>query len=196
MTALLPGSNGARHSADMIRATAPSGGRVFAMGTMELAWALDGLDGRSPSPQVAAFVSAALRDLTRPAPPAALIIRHSATGLIVSALLRAPDPRILRVIVRPVGGGRGCADSLRSVPATAPAPRHPLCRDCDRPVGGVTAADRHRAAQNSQSRHAKLTAIEVIRRAPARLVVRSSAQCWPSTNILVSSILAAWLPSP
>jgi hypothetical protein len=67
MTALLPGSNGVSHSADMVRATAPSGGRVFAMGTMELAWALDDLDGRAPNPQLAAFVKAALRDLTRPA---------------------------------------------------------------------------------------------------------------------------------
>jgi hypothetical protein len=122
MTALIPGSDGVTHSADMVRATAPSGGRVFAMGTMELAWALDDLDGRSPNPQVVAFVKAALRDLTRPAPPAALIIRHRATGLIVSARLRAPDPRILRVIVRPVRGGRGCADSLRSV-CRLPFPR-------------------------------------------------------------------------
>ena len=68
MTAVLPGSDGVRHSVDMIRATAPSGGRVFAMGTMELAWALDDLDGRVPNPQVAAFVMAALRDLARPAP--------------------------------------------------------------------------------------------------------------------------------
>jgi N,N-dimethylformamidase beta subunit-like, C-terminal len=123
MTARIAGSDGVSHSADMVRATAPSGGRVFAMGTMELAWALDGLDGRSPNPQVVAFVKAALRDLTRPAPPAALIIRRRATGLIVSARLRAPDPRILRVIVRPVGGGRGCADSLRSA-CRLPLPRH------------------------------------------------------------------------
>jgi hypothetical protein len=47
MTARIPGSDGVQHSADMVRATAPSGGRVFAMGTMELAWALDELDGRS-----------------------------------------------------------------------------------------------------------------------------------------------------
>ena len=60
----------------MVRATAPRGGRVFAMGTMELAWALDNLDGRSPNPQVVAFVQAALHDLTRPAPPAGLIIRR------------------------------------------------------------------------------------------------------------------------
>jgi hypothetical protein len=122
MTALNTGSDGVPRSADMVRATAPSGGRVFAMGTMELAWALDDLHGRSPNPRVVAFVKAALRDLTRPAPPAALIIRHRATGLIVSARLRAPDPRILRVIVRPVRGGRGCADSLRSV-CRLPLPR-------------------------------------------------------------------------
>jgi hypothetical protein len=106
----------------MVRATAPSGGRVFAMGTMELAWALDGLDGRSPGPRVVAFVEAVLRDLTRPAPPAALMIRHRATGLIVSARLSAPDPRIVRVIVRPMRDGRACADSLRSV-CRLPLPR-------------------------------------------------------------------------
>jgi hypothetical protein len=110
--------------ADMVRATAASGGRVFAMGTMELAWALDGLDGRSAKPQVVAFVETALRDLTRPAPPAALIIRHRARGLTVSARLSAPDRRILRVTVRPVGAAAGartasgrCAD-YRSRDAT------------------------------------------------------------------------------
>ncbi|HLJ99716.1 MAG TPA: N,N-dimethylformamidase beta subunit family domain-containing protein, partial [Streptosporangiaceae bacterium] len=64
MTSVLPGSDGVRHSADMVRATAPSGSRVFAMGTMELAWALDDLDGHSPNPQVVALVKAALRDLS------------------------------------------------------------------------------------------------------------------------------------
>jgi hypothetical protein len=68
MTARIRGSDGVTRSADMVRATAPSGARVFAMGTMELAWALDGLDGHSPNPRVAAFVDAALRDLTRPRP--------------------------------------------------------------------------------------------------------------------------------
>jgi hypothetical protein len=125
MTALLPGSNGVSHSADMIRATAPSGGRVFAMGTMELAWALGDLDGRSRNAHVVAFVTTALRDLTRPAPPAALMIRHSGTGLIVSARLRAPDPRILRVIVRALNGGRGCADGLRPV-CRLPLPRRTI----------------------------------------------------------------------
>jgi hypothetical protein len=122
MTTRLRGSDGVRNSADMVRATAASGGRVFAMGTMELAWALDDLNGHSSNPRVAAFVEAALHDLTRPAPPAALIIRHRATGLIAAVRLSAPDPRIIRVTVRPVGGGRGCADSLRSV-CRLPLPR-------------------------------------------------------------------------
>jgi len=71
MTTVIPGSNGVRHSADMILATAPSGGRVFAMGTMELAWVLDGAGGQPPSPRMTAFVKAALRDLARPASRAA-----------------------------------------------------------------------------------------------------------------------------
>src|SRR5262249_25025699 len=122
MTARIRGSNGVTHSADMVRATARSGGRVFAMGTMELGWALADFDGSAPSPQVVAFVKAALSDLSRPAPPAALIIRQRGKGLIVSARLRAPDPRILRAIVQPVSGSRGCADSLRSV-CRLPLPR-------------------------------------------------------------------------
>jgi hypothetical protein len=124
MTALIPGSDGVLRSADMVRATAPSGGRVFAMGTMELARALDEPGGRSANPRVVTFVEAALRDLTRPAPPAALIVRQSATGLTVSARLSVPDPRIVRVIVRPVTGGRGCADSLRLL-CRLPLPRRP-----------------------------------------------------------------------
>ena len=123
MTALLPGSDGVSHSADMVRATAASGGRVFAMGTMELGSALDDLNGRAPDRQVVAFVAAALRDLARPAAPAALRIRRGAHDLIISARLRAPDPRIVRVRVRPVRGGRGCADSLRSV-CRLPLPHH------------------------------------------------------------------------
>jgi hypothetical protein len=122
MTAVNPGSDGVFRSADMVRAIAPSGGRVFAMGTMELGSALDDLDGRSPNPRVVALVGAVLRDLTRPAPPATLTIRRRIGGLIVSAHLSAPDPRIIRVIVRPVEGGGGCADSIRSA-CRLPLPR-------------------------------------------------------------------------
>src|SRR5262249_51281031 len=68
MTAFLPGSNGVRHTAEMVRATAPSRSRGFAIGTLELAWALDVMAARPPTPQGVAFVKAALRALTRPAP--------------------------------------------------------------------------------------------------------------------------------
>ena len=51
-----------------------------------------------------------------------MIIRGHATGLIVSARLLAPDPRILRVRVGPVGRGPGCADALRFV-CRLPVPR-------------------------------------------------------------------------
>ncbi|HET6870213.1 MAG TPA: N,N-dimethylformamidase beta subunit family domain-containing protein [Solirubrobacteraceae bacterium] len=122
MTAVDEGSDGVFRSADMVRATAPSGGRVFAMGTMELAWALGDMGGRPPDRRVVALAGAALRDLTRPAPPAALTIRRRATGLLVSARLRASDPRVVRVTVRPLSGGRGCADGLRSV-CRLPLPR-------------------------------------------------------------------------
>jgi hypothetical protein len=122
MSTKLAGSDGVLRSADMVRATARSGARVFAMGTMQLASALDGLGGRSSDPRLVAFVEAVLRDLTRPARPAALTVRHRATGLIVSARLSAPDPRIERVSVRALTGGRGCADSLRSV-CRLPLPR-------------------------------------------------------------------------
>jgi hypothetical protein len=148
MTALIPGSDGIPRSADMVRATAPSGSRVFAMGTMELAWALDDLDGRSPNPQVVAFVQAALRDLTRPAPgrlddpaPRDGIDRLGATECPRPAHHPgdlAPGERRPRVRGQPPVG----------VPSTAPAPHHSLCGGCNRPVGGVTAPDRRCADGN------------------------------------------------
>ncbi len=128
MSTRLRGVDGVTHSADLVRATAPSGGRVLAMGTMELGWALDDFTGRSPNPRVVAFVNAALSDLTRPAAPAALMIRRSGKGLIAVARLRAPDQRVLRVIVRAATGGRGCADSLRSA-CRLPVPRRATCYD-------------------------------------------------------------------
>jgi hypothetical protein len=123
MQASLPGSDGRPTTAEMVRATAHSGARVFAMGTMELCWALDSFDGHTPNPQVVAFVRAALADLLRPAPPAALRIRRADHTLLVTARLRAPDPRIRRVSVHPLGGGRGCSNALHTV-CRLPLPRH------------------------------------------------------------------------
>jgi hypothetical protein len=126
MTALIPGSDGVTHSADMVRATAPSGGRVFAMGTMELAWALDDLDGRSPNPQVVAFVKAALRDLTRPAPPGRIDNPASRDGIDRLGAPACPRPAHPPGDRAPSEGGRGCADSLRSV-CRLPSPRRTTC---------------------------------------------------------------------
>jgi hypothetical protein len=114
MHAVPPGSDGVPRSADMVRATAPSGGLVFAMGTMELGWALDGFGGGRPNPRVRAFVKAALRGLMRPAAPARLIIRRTRNGLAITVRLRSSDPRILRVSIRPLGGGSGCRDALHA----------------------------------------------------------------------------------
>jgi hypothetical protein len=124
MHAALPGSDGNPTTADMVRATAPSGARIFAMGTMELAFALDNFGGNQPDPQVEAFVDAALADLTRPAPPARLIFRPTRKALIVSVRLLGPDPRIVRVSVAPwrlfeagdqrLRRGDACANALRS----------------------------------------------------------------------------------
>ena len=113
MHAVDNGSDGKPRSADMVRITAPSGARVFAMGTMELAWRLDDFTGgKQPDPRLRAFVLAALRDLTRPAPPAWLRARRVGSRLLITVKLRSSDPRIRRVSVWSVKRHRGCADAL------------------------------------------------------------------------------------
>jgi hypothetical protein len=124
MHAALPGADGNPTTADMVRATARSGARVFAMGTMELGWALDSFGGHQPNGQVQAFVAAALADLTSPAAPATLVFRRTRKALIVSARLPAADPRIVRVSVAPwrifeaadqrARWGEACANALRA----------------------------------------------------------------------------------
>jgi hypothetical protein len=130
MHADLPGSDGKPTTADMVRATSPGGSRTFAMGTMELGWALDDFGGHQPNPQVVAFVDAALNDLTRPAPPRALVVRRSRKGLVASARLQGFDPRILRVRVIPLRAGisdrrssGGCPNALHAACRLA-IPRH------------------------------------------------------------------------
>jgi hypothetical protein len=115
MHAVYPGSDGVDRSADLVRATSASGARVFAMGTMELGWVLDNRLGLGqPDPRVQAFLKAALADLTRPAPPARLIARRSGAWRLISARLRAADPRVLRVGVRQLGTRHSCPDALRA----------------------------------------------------------------------------------
>lgn len=126
-TAPIPGPGGSAAAppvpAYMVRATAPSGGEVLGMGTMELSWALDSFaDGATPNPAVKAFMLSVLRDLERPASPARLIIHRTAAGLAVSAVLRSHDPRIERVAVHALGGAAGCPDALHHR-CVLPAPR-------------------------------------------------------------------------
>lgn len=143
MHAMARGADGVPRAADMVRATAPSGAVVFALGTMELGRALDDFAGRTPDPRVRALITAALSDLERPAPPARLVIRRAGPPLVIrrvrppfpvrrarpqlliSARLHSPDPRVARVEVDPVGGGPGCADALHSV-CRLPAPERPV----------------------------------------------------------------------
>jgi hypothetical protein len=66
MHAVYPGSDGVERSADMVRATSPSGAQVLALGTMELSWTLDSYSGETSDPRVQAFVTAALNYLSRP----------------------------------------------------------------------------------------------------------------------------------
>jgi hypothetical protein len=122
MDAALPGSDGKPTTADMVRATAASGARVFAMGTMELSWALR---RETWNPQVAAFVNAALNDLTRPAEPVDLDFRRTRRHLLFSAQLAAPDPRIIRVSVTAVRSDVGCLNALGAI-CRLPLPRHPI----------------------------------------------------------------------
>ena len=112
MHAVSPGSDGVNRSADMVRATSASGARVFSLGTMELAWVLDSYSGEPPDPRIQGFVRAALANLITPAPPARLVIHHEGGALMVTARLRAHDPRIIRVSLRPVRGAGGCVDAL------------------------------------------------------------------------------------
>lgn len=123
MHAALRGSDGNPTSADMVRAVAPSGSITFALGTMELGWALDTFGGNTVNPQVVAFVEAALDDLTRPAAPAVVTFRRGGRRLLVRAQLSSLDPRIIRVGVVSLDGGPGCLDALHAL-CRLPLPHH------------------------------------------------------------------------
>ena len=147
MTARLPGADGSTHSAEMVRATAPSGGRVFAMGTMELGWRSTTSNGRSPDPR-----DGRVRQRRPPRPDASRAACRAddpaqRPGTDCLGASAGPGP------ARPPGTRAPGAGRSRvrgqppvGVPAAAPAPRYLLCRGCRRPVGGVGAADRYRAA--------------------------------------------------
>jgi hypothetical protein len=101
-------------NADAIRYTDPSGARVFASGSHQWSWALDGFrsGGGQNVPadtRVQKFMANALDDLTRPAPPSAVSVSVRRFGVVLGATL-LPDPRVTGVrFMRAAGGPVVCA---------------------------------------------------------------------------------------
>ena len=97
--------DGTPSNADAVRYTAPSGGRVFSAGSLQLAWGLD--DWLPPSrglvypaiPGLQQFLRNALADLQRPAPPLG-VTGASGRGGVVLTVPRGPDPRVQAVEIR------------------------------------------------------------------------------------------------
>ncbi|MEA2470318.1 MAG: hypothetical protein QOE38_1317 [Thermoleophilaceae bacterium] len=103
--ASLNGEDGRPHPADAVRGVdAQSGARVFASGSIQFAWALDGYGDHLPSRRIQVLLENALYDLTRPAAPAPLEARAGRSGTALEAR-RPPDPRVRRVAIY-VHGGR------------------------------------------------------------------------------------------
>jgi hypothetical protein len=86
-------------NADAVRYTAPSGARVFAGGAQQLSWSLDpfntGRFGRilPADVRLQQFMRNAVGDLTRPAPPRALVAAVEGRRVTLR-IRRHPDPRI------------------------------------------------------------------------------------------------------
>lgn len=98
---------GSAASAAAVRFTAASGARVFAAGSLQFNWGLDGWDGPGmnwarPSdrgiPALKRFMARVIADLTRPAPPLALHARR-ARGHVILHVEVHRDPRRLGIVV-------------------------------------------------------------------------------------------------
>lgn len=91
------GEDGKPHPADAVRgAAARSGARMFAAGSIQFAWGLDGYGNHLPSRRLQLLMENALSDMTRPAPPRPLTV-DAATGRLRAR--RPPDPRIRRIVI-------------------------------------------------------------------------------------------------
>jgi hypothetical protein len=99
------GVDGLLHHAHAIRALARSGSRVFASGSLEFAWALDGYGGHDANAGVQRLMRNALADLTRPPSPRSLSATARGTLVTLRAPHKAPDPRLRRVLVYRHPGG-------------------------------------------------------------------------------------------
>jgi N,N-dimethylformamidase beta subunit-like, C-terminal len=121
-------------NADAVRYTAPSGARVFASGSHTFAWALDDFSGNPDETHGLAdarllrFARNAFDDLTRPAPPTAIDVRATGSGVFVS-VDRLPDARVARlVVVRRLIRGRPSGPRVVTVCSVARR-THAFCRD-------------------------------------------------------------------
>jgi hypothetical protein len=102
------------HPADAVRGVATrSGARMFAAGSIQFAWGLDGYGNHLPSRRLQLLMEKALSDMTRPAPPRPLTV-DAATGRL----------RARRPAAAAIGGATGQARSAtRRCPSTAGALR-------------------------------------------------------------------------
>ncbi|MEA2478309.1 MAG: hypothetical protein QOJ07_231 [Thermoleophilaceae bacterium] len=109
------GPDGRPHNADLARSVArSSGARVFASGSLQLAWGLDSYGGHTPDARVQGIVANALADLGRPAAPARLHAARAGGGRVrLSWSIGGRDPRVKRVVVSR-GGRRVCASGSGS----------------------------------------------------------------------------------
>ena len=93
------GVDGLRHHAQAVRGLARTGSRVFASGSLEFAWGLDGYGGRTPHDGARNLMRRALADLVLPSGPRALSVAVRGTLVSFRARRRAPDPRLRRLLV-------------------------------------------------------------------------------------------------
>jgi hypothetical protein len=101
------GVDGLRHHAQAVRGVARSGSRVFASGSLEFSWALDGYAGHSASAGVQKLMQNIVDELATPPSPRALYVLARGTLVALRAPRRAPDPRLRRLLVyRHTGRGR------------------------------------------------------------------------------------------
>lgn len=126
-TAKPTGSDGVPYAADAVRATARSGARVFATGTLEFGWALDAYGGHLASQRIQVLMENAVDDLTRPAPPRPVDVKVGNAGVAVRAHRRA-DPRVRRVAIY-VHAGSGGFDPDDPDAELVCRPRGGACRD-------------------------------------------------------------------
>jgi hypothetical protein len=107
-------------NADAIRYTDQSGARVFASGSHQWSWALDSFrygsgSGGAADARAQRFMTNALDDLTRPAPPVSVTASLGRRGVVLAASLHA-DPRVSAVrFMRRAGGPVACSGAAGCV---------------------------------------------------------------------------------